>query len=69
MTRDWQTLHFDLMALKQALETFRTEGAELGSLEAENLLAAARECNVELIALRSALEQARLRKARKGSQP
>lgn len=62
MEPDWGKLHLDLMAMKNVLEFFRREAMDVGSLDVENLLAAARECNVELIALRSALELARSRR-------
>ena len=68
MKPDWKELCFDLVAIKDAIESFRIANTELSSFEAENLLAAARDCTMELIALRSAL-QARTPKIRsdKGS--
>ena len=66
MKPDWKKLYLDMMAMKAAIESFRSENTELNRTDVDNLLAAARECNVELIALRSALEQGRSRRTPSG---
>ena len=58
MKVDWKRLYLEMMTMRSAIESLRSDGLEdANKSELRDLLATVRAFNVELIALRSVLEQ------------
>jgi hypothetical protein len=60
MNKDWDDLETDLVHLKHEAARLREKCSEVDPANIEKLLAPLRGCMVELIALRSSLEKAKV---------
>lgn len=59
MKVDWKKLYLEMVTIRSAIESLRGDGlGDMNAAELQDVLAAVRAVNVELIAFRSVLEQA-----------